>query len=125
MVVSAQLDSAACPPHSMDENPKILFKPCPCTVALTLLAFLFLPRLAAGQENYEIQVYDSETVPAHHTELELHTNLTVEGTKDALDGLRPTHHSCHETIEITHGFNSWFETAFYIFTSARSGDGWD
>jgi len=31
----------------------------------------------------------------------------------------------HETIEITHGFNDWFETGFYIFTSARSGNGWD
>src|ERR1051326_4054341 len=30
-----------------------------------------------------------------------------------------------ETIEITHGFNDWFETGFYIFTSARNGSGWD
>ena len=31
----------------------------------------------------------------------------------------------HETIEITHILNDWFETGFYIFTSARSSDGWD
>jgi hypothetical protein len=42
-----------------------------------------------------------------------------------VDGVLPTEHAWHETIEITHGFNSWFETGFYIFTSARNGNGWD
>jgi hypothetical protein len=33
----------------------------------------------------------------------------------------PTSHQLTETIEITHGFTEWFDTGFYIFTSAHSG----
>jgi len=82
-------------------------------------------RPARAQDNYEIQVYGSETVPAGHTMVELHSNFTFEGSKTVEDGMLPTEHAEHETIEITHGFNSWFETGFYIFTSLRNGDGWD
>jgi hypothetical protein len=84
-----------------------------------------LAKPAAAQENYEIQVYGVDTVEPKHTMLEFHTNFTFQGNKNPTDGTRPTHHALHETFEITHGFNSWFETGFYIFTSARSGDGWD
>jgi hypothetical protein len=78
-----------------------------------------------AQDNYEIQVYGSETVEPHTTMVEFHTNFTINGEKNVIDGVAPTHHAVHETIEITHGFNDWFEVGFYIFTSARSGDGWD
>jgi hypothetical protein len=61
----------------------------------------------------------------HKTMLEFHTNLTVEGSKETVDALLPTQHALHETFEVTHGFTPWFETGFYVFTSARSGDGWD
>jgi hypothetical protein len=54
---------------------------------------------------------------------ELHSNFTIDGSKTRIDGLYPTNHAEHETIEITHGFTDWFETGFYIFTSARSGQG--
>jgi hypothetical protein len=30
----------------------------------------------------------------------------------------------HETVEITYGFNDWFECGFYIFTSITEGQGW-
>ncbi len=80
---------------------------------------------ARAQDNYEIQVYSYDLVPTHHTMVELHSNFTFEGSKDLVDGVRPTEHAWHETIEITHGFTDWFETGFYIFTSARNGDGWD
>ncbi|HEY6274640.1 MAG TPA: hypothetical protein VIX19_21865 [Terriglobales bacterium] len=94
--------------------------------------FLFLPALVlagspltCAQDNYEIQVYGSETVPPGHTMVELHSNFTFEGSKTVQDGVLPTEHAFHETVEITHGFNDWFETGFYIFTSLRNGDGWD
>ena len=90
-----------------------------------LFCLLVAARGARAQDNYEVQVYGYETVPAHHTMLEFHTNFTAEGTKQKTDGVQPTYHTWHETIEITHGFNDWFETGFYIFTSARSGNGWD
>lgn len=84
-----------------------------------------LTGVAHAQENYEIQVYGSETIPRGVTMIELHNNFTAKGSKTTDDGTLPTNHAWHETIEITHGFNDWFETGFYIFTSARNGSGWD
>jgi hypothetical protein len=94
-------------------------------LALALIATLLVPGRARAQDNYEIQVYSYDTVDPGHTMVELHSNFAVEGSTTTTDGTRPTNHAEHETIEITHGFTSWFETGFYIFTSARSGDGID
>jgi len=88
-----------------------------------LSGLLSLPLM--GQDNYEIQVYGSDTVEPRSTMVEFHTNFTINGSKSAFAGVQPTNHALHETIEITQGFNEWFETGFYIFTSARSGAGWD
>src|ERR1035438_5105233 len=41
-----------------------------------------------------------------------------------VDGVYPTNHAEHETVEITHGFNDWFECGFYIFTSTTEGPSW-
>lgn len=78
----------------------------------------------AAQDNYEIQVYGSETVPRGGTMIELHSNFTAQGRKTVEDGVLPTEDAFHETLEITHGFNDWFEVGWYVFTSARSGNGW-
>lgn len=80
---------------------------------------------AFAQDNYEIQVYGVDTVEPGHTMVELHSNFTFDGSKTSDSGLKPTNHQLHETIEITHGWNEWFETGFYIFTSAQSGTGVD
>ncbi len=77
-----------------------------------------------AQDNYEIQVYGAETVPAGETMVEIHSNFAASGRKDIEHGLLPTDHAFHETLELTHGFTPWFETGFYVFSSARSGDGW-
>jgi hypothetical protein len=53
--------------------------------------------------------------------VELHSNLTIQGTKNVENGLYPSEHAWHETVEITHGFNDWFETGFYIFTAPSPG----
>jgi hypothetical protein len=90
----------------------------------TLLMFLFFAGRAAAQDNYEIQVYGSETVPKDHTMVELHSNFTIDGSKQMSNGLYPTNQAEHETLEITQGFTDWFETGFYLFTSLRSGQGW-
>ena len=92
------------------------------SVAAVFLASAFLIFPAGAQENYEIQVYPYETVERGHTMVELHSNFTFQGSKSTTDGTFPTHHQWHETIEITHGFNDWFETGFYIFTSLQTGD---
>src|ERR1700755_1959858 len=91
--------------------------------AFALLIISAVPALA--QNNYEIQVYGSETVEPKHTMVEFHTNCTVDGETRTIDGVAPTNHAVHETIEITHGFNDWFEVGFYIFTAAQNGHGWD
>ncbi len=78
---------------------------------------------ARAQDNYEIQVYGSDTVQRGATMFELHSNFIPEG-HPASGSLRPTDHALHETVEITHGWNNWFETGFYIFTYAHGDFGW-
>ena len=85
---------------------------------------LLVSAAAFCQQNYEVQVYGSETVAAGITMVELHTNFTFSGTKRMVDGMFPTQHAVHETLEITHGWNDWFETGFYVFTSENRGYGW-
>ena len=80
---------------------------------------------ADAQDNYEIQVYASETVPAGRTMIELHSNFTLEGERETVNGVLPSHHALHETLEITRGFTPWFEPALYIFSSAQPGKGWE
>jgi hypothetical protein len=77
-----------------------------------------------GQGNYEVQVYGSDLVPKGVTMVELHSNFTVSGTKQTVDGVLPTNHAEHETLEITHGFNKWFETGLYQFTSIQPDGSW-
>jgi Putative MetA-pathway of phenol degradation len=87
-----------------------------------LLGAVVLP--AFCQDNYEIQVYGSETVAPKRTMVEIHSNLTISGTKDIVGGIVPTRHAWHETLEITQGWNGWFETGFYVFSSINPGYGW-
>jgi hypothetical protein len=82
---------------------------------LALLVSVFTT--SKGQENYEIQVYGSETVDPGRTMLELHSNYTFNGSKTIEDGVLPTNNVFHETIEITHGWTPWFETGFYFFNT--------
>jgi hypothetical protein len=94
---------------------------------LSLPALAVLPLCLHAQDNYEIQVYPADTLEPRHTMVELHSNFTVEGSRGVVDGMYPTNHALHETIEITQGFNDWFETGFYIFTSYNpemGGYGW-
>ena len=93
--------------------------------SLFLLALSLCAMQLHAQDNYEIQVYSADTVDPAATMVEFHTNFTAQGSKTAVNGVAPTNRAVHETIEITQGWNKWFETGFYIFTSARSGDGWD
>jgi hypothetical protein len=90
-------------------------------------AMMLLSCCAVGlraQGNYEVQVYGSDLVTPRVTMVELHSNFTASGTKGVVDGVLPTQHAQHETLEITHGFNDWFECGFYIFTSIQSDGGW-
>ncbi len=80
---------------------------------------------ALAQGNYEIQVYGADTVRPRTTMFELHSNFTAQGQKDYVDGVAPTHHAVHETVEITQGITSWSEVGFYVFTSIKPDAGFD
>ena len=90
---------------------------------LILLLLACLPALAAAQGNFEIQVYGSETVPPKSLMVELHSNYTAQGQTRTIDGVYPTNHQEHETLELTQGINDWSEVGFYVFTSEQNGYG--
>lgn len=79
---------------------------------------------ASAQNNFEIQVYGSETVAPRTTMVELHSNVAAKGTTQTIDGVLPTQGAFHETIEVTQGWTPWFETGFYLFTSIQPSGGW-
>ena len=95
--------------------------------SLPLLYSILLGILAApsanAQGNYEIQVYGSDTVPPQSLMVELHSNFTPIGQKYIIDGVIPTNHQEHETLELTRGLTSWSELGFYVFTSWQDGHG--
>src|ERR1700745_3693217 len=93
-------------------------------VALALLAISVLCSISHAQDNYEIQVYGSYTQAPRSTMVELHSNFTVEGSKTVIDGMLPTNHAEHETLELTQGINNWAEVGFYVFTSIQPNQGW-
>ncbi len=68
-------------------------------LVLAMCAPLVTPSPGIAQNNFEIQVYGSETV----------------GTQGAF----------HETLEVTQGWTSWFETGFYVFTSIQPDTTWE
>ena len=89
---------------------------------LSIISILIcLANTINAQDNYEIQVYSAPTVEKNSTMVELHSNYTLNGSKTTDQyGMLPTNHILHETIEITHGWNSWFETGFYFFNAIGS-----
>jgi hypothetical protein len=51
---------------------------------------------------------------------ELHSNYTFNGSTEMQNGVFPSNHVTHETLEITHGFSRWIEVGSYLFTSIGS-----
>ncbi len=92
------------------------------TLALLLFSFSFF--VASAQDNYEIQVYGSETQAKRTTQIELHSNYTFNGQKLIVDGVRPSNRALHETIEITQGITDNFELGFYLFMNYTSPYGY-
>jgi hypothetical protein len=91
-------------------------------LSLLCLAVLW-PGNASAQDNYEIQVYPSETQAPKTLLIELHSNFTAEGSTGIEFGMRPTQDQEHETIELTEGITDWSEIGFYIFTAEQNGYG--
>ena len=91
-----------------------------CFLFIFILPLYSLP----AQENYEIQVYGSPTMPKGNTIFELHSNFTFVGEKNMIEGVNPSYHSLHETVEITHGITENFEIGFYLFTNYTNSYGY-
>jgi hypothetical protein len=91
--------------------------------AVLAIAIILVARSAAAQGNYEIQVYGADTVAPKTLMTELHSNFTPEGQKYYINGVIPTNHQEHETLELTEGITSWSEIGFYVFTSSQDGHG--
>lgn len=91
------------------------------TLACLIIAGLAAPspRAVHAQENYEIQVYSSPTMDKGRTIFELHSNYTSQGRRTVENGVQPTHHAAHYTVEITHGFTDWFEVGVYAFITQQ------
>jgi hypothetical protein len=91
-------------------------------LATLVLWFGLMPLLA--QNNYEVQVYGADTVPRGSTMFEFHSNFTIQGSKYNVEGVYADQHAFHETLEITQGVTSWFETGVYAFTSYGPAEGY-
>jgi len=92
-------------------------------LVVAALIWACLPTCAVAQGNYEIQVYGADTVPPETLMVELHSNFTAQGQTQTIDGVYPTNHQEHETLELTQGLNEWSEIGFYLFTSEQDGHG--
>ncbi len=91
---------------------------------ILLLNFLIFSINIFAQDNYEIQVYGSQTQAPKSTIFELHSNYTFIGEKDFVKGVRPSYHALHETLEITTGVTNNFEIGFYLFSNYTSPYGY-
>lgn len=110
---------------------RIKLRPLPRAALILMLLLISNGKLARAQNDYEIQVYGSDTVAPKTTMLELHSNFTAEGSypepgsEYTSQGVYPTNHAQHETLEITQGITNWSEVGFYVFTSINgNGQGW-
>src|ERR1700735_2010692 len=91
--------------------------------AVLAIAVILCVRPAVAQGNYEIQVYGADTVAPKTLMTELHSNFTPEGQKYDINGVIPTNHQEHETLELTEGITSWSEIGFYVFYREPDGHG--
>jgi len=88
--------------------------------ALLLLALCTVHE-AKAQDPFEIQVYEYQTVPRGHWDIETHVNYTARGIRTIEGGVAPSEGQTHLTFELTRGITSYFEMAAYLVTAHRDG----
>ncbi len=79
--------------------------------------------IARAQENYEIEVYGSDTLGRGENEVELHSNFTFDGADATEKSGDAEEHALHETVEVAHGFTNFFEVGLYFLTTSKTGYG--
>ena len=91
-----------------------------CVVTCVALSLIYLPTLAAAQDRFEIQVYDSQTAPPMALGLEVHINYDAKGaTQGTDDGELPTDRVSRYTLEPHLGLADWCELGGYFQTALR------
>ena len=91
---------------------------------LVLVGWAAFTAAACAQDNFEIEVYGSETLTRGETGVELQSNFNVEGVDAPSVRTYPTEHSLNATVEISHGFTDWLQGSFYVLTSVHTAYGW-
>lgn len=75
---------------------------------------------SSAQDQFEIQVYDSDTAAPGEIGLETHINHVFQGSKGpSVDGTLPTNRSSRLTLEPHLGVLAWAEVGFYLQTAMR------
>jgi hypothetical protein len=91
-----------------------------------LLLVGMFPARAYAQDNFEIQVYDSETAGPWRVGLETHLIYIVTGsTVTSPEGEAPTNHQFHLTFEPHLGIGTWVELGMYLQTAIRPDEGFE
>jgi hypothetical protein len=95
----------------------------PARAALAVV--LLVGSAARAQDNFEIQVYDSETAPRGAVGLEVHLNVFAQGVRQAAGVELPTDRVTHFTLEPHVGLARWCEAGAYLQTALRPDGNFD
>lgn len=87
------------------------------------LAALAYGPAAAGQDPFEIHIYEYEPMPWRQYSLEAHLNLVTQGTSTRSGPLLPTGHQTHLTLEPTFGLSDNFAVGFMFLNAWQPGYG--
>jgi hypothetical protein len=83
---------------------------------LFAIVFAVTATTASGQDLFELEVFDFETMPPGQYEIGLHTNL-LSSNGVAPDSTASNHRPAHVSIEIARGWTQRFETALFVQTA--------
>ena len=94
-----------------------------CGVVIGAAAALIYVPKAQAIDFYEIQIYDTDTAPIGHLELELHSNSVTTATGEPAKQVMDVY-QVHETVEGTFGMLRWLEVGQYFCTAVFPSDGY-
>ena len=88
-------------------------------LSLCMAAMLAAARPAHAIDFYEIQIYDTDTAPTGHLQLELHSNTASTATGQLAKSEMDVY-QVHETLEGSYGVVRWLEVGQYFATAKLS-----
>ena len=86
-------------------------------LSVCILGLLACARPSDAIDFYEIEIYDTDTTPAGHLQLELHSNTTSTATGHLAKSQMDVY-QLHETVEGTYGVLRWLEVGQYFCTGS-------